>query len=605
LSQSTVQPEMPLNATPPVIPLRELTGIVWKYLRPYRTAIFGSIGLLFIAVPLAQIHPLVWRYVVDDVIVARDLRGLLAAVGVMLGAQLLATLVGAWQSWLLEKSGQAFVRDIRNAVFARLIHQPLGYHQDRRTGDLVTRVVSDIDAMESSVLRDISNLIEECLTFVVVAFIVIALQPVVGLTTLIPLALSFLLIRTFSGRIKSVYESVRMRLGDVGAFVHDRLGGVQLVQSLAREGDEAQQFGEITQGYYEKSIRALRLRTMFFPAVFFGGFLSNSVMLGLGTWFIWQGEFTLGGLIAYRGYWWRLQSPIGTIARMSDTLMRARAAAMRVVQVLVEPVAIKSVGDSERRVLSRGSVYLDDVRFGYHPEKEILRGVTLSVNAGEFVAIAGRSGSGKTTLLNLIPRFYDVQGGRVLVDDIDVHEWPLAELRRGIGVVLQDTYLFNTSILENLRYAKPDASDDAVESAAAMANAHDFIIDLPHGYQTIVGERGVKLSGGQKQRLSIARAFLADPRILLLDEPTSSVEPGSEEIIHDAIAALSNQRTTILVTHRVGLLRRAPRIIFFDHGRIAGDGSHEELLASVPNYAMAYQEWSIEEELDWAVKIES
>lgn len=586
------------HKTPPNIPLRQLIGVVWSYLRPYRWPLIGSVSLLFIAVPIGQVHPLVWRYVVDHVIIDRHIHGLVIALGVMLGAQLLAVAIGAWQSWLLEKSGQAFVRDVRNAVFARLIHQPLGYHQDRRTGDLVTRVVSDIDAMESSVLRDLSNLVEECLTFIVVASIVIALQPIVGLTTLIPLAMSFLLIRTFSGKVKTVYESVRNRLGDVGAFVHDRLGGVQLVQSLARETDERNRFAEITQGYYEKSIRALRLRTLFFPSVFFGGFLSNAVMLGLGTWFIWQGEFTLGGLIAYRGYWWRLQSPISTIARMSDTLMRARAAAMRVVQVLVEPTTITTPDVSVPTGPKTGSVQLENVHFGYGPTKEILHGVDLHIQGGEFVAIAGRSGSGKTTLLNLIPRFYDVSSGSIQVDSVDVREWPLAPLRRRIALVLQETYLFNTSIFENLRYSCEHASRAKVENAARMANAHEFIIGLTDGYDTIVGERGVKLSGGQKQRLSIARAFLANPDILLLDEPTSSVEPGSEDIIHQAILALSENRTTILVTHRVGLLRRAPRIIFFDQGCIAGDASHEQLLATIPAYAMAYEEWQIEEQLD-------
>jgi len=593
-----VSGKAPEEIVAPSMPLRDLVAIVWSYLRPCRVPLAGSTALLFVAVPLAQIHPLVWRYVVDDVLPNRNLHGLIVALAIMLGAQFLAVSVGAWQSWLLEKSGQQFVRDLRNAVFARLIHQPLGYHQDRRTGDLVTRVVSDIDAMESSVLRDLSNLIEECLTFVVVASIVVALQPVVGLTTLIPLAMSFLLIRTFSGRIKSVYESVRKRLGDVGSFVNDRLGGAQLVQSLAREEDECKQFAGITEGYYQKSIRALRLRTLFFPAVFFGGFLSNVVMLGLGTWFIWRGEFTLGGLIAYRGYWWRLQSPISTIARMSDTLMRARAAAMRVVQVLVEPLAITSPAQSHEPDQNLGSVRFEAVEFAYATGKNILQNVSFEVEPGEMIAVAGRSGSGKTTLLNLIPRFYDVTGGRILVDGRDVREWPLNRLRQNIGLVLQETYLFNASVLENLRYSRPDASVADVETAARHANAHDFILNLPNGYDTVVGERGVKLSGGQKQRLSIARAFLANPTILLLDEPTSSVEPGSEEIIHHAILSLAEKRTTILVTHRVGLLRRAPRILFFDQGRVAGNASHDVLLATVPAYALAYEEWSIEEQLD-------
>lgn len=588
-------PDSTLNP-PPSIPVRQLIATVWQYLRPYRTPLFSSIGLLFIAVPLAQIHPLVWKAVVDDVIPERNLRGLLIALGVMLGAQILAVATGAFQGWLLEKSGQAFVRDLRNAVFARLIHQPLAYHHERRTGDLVTRVISDIDAMETSVLRDLSNLLEECLTFVVVASIVIALQPVVGTTTLIPLALSFLLIRTFSGRVKGVYESVRAKLGDIGAFVHDRLGGVQLVQSLARETDECRRLAEVTEGHYRQSIRALRLRTLFFPTVFFGGFLSNAVMLGLGTWFIWRGEFTLGGLIAYRGYWWRLQSPIGSIARMSDTLMRARAAAMRVVQVLIEPVAITSPAESiEIRQEKSGRVEFRRVTFGYVPGRPVVSDLTFSIEPGEFVAIAGRSGSGKSTLLNLIPRFYDVTDGGILVDRRDVREWSLGDLRKRIAIVLQETWLFNASVFENLQYARPGATVAEVEAAAAKANALDFIRELPGGFDTLVGERGVKLSGGQKQRLSVARAFLAEPEILLLDEPTSAVEPGSEDLIHQSILSLSTNRTTILVTHRVGLLKRAPRIIFLDGGRIAGDAPHEVLMETNLVYARAYEEWQAAE----------
>lgn len=582
-----------------VLGTRDLLRIVWGFLQPYRVPVFISIGLLFISVPLAQVHPLVWRYVVDDVLVARNAAGLWAALAIMLGAQLLAVATGAVQGWLLEKSGQGFVRDARNAVFAKLIGQSMDYHKDRRTGDLVTRVVSDIDAMESSVLRDLTNLIEECLTFIVVASIVIALQPVVGLTTLIPLAGAFLLIRTFSGRIKSVYEGVRKQLGEVGAFVHDRLGGAQLVQSLDRETEEKRRFSGITQGYYEKSINALKLRTVFFPLVGVGGFLSNVVMLGLGTWFIWRGEFTLGGLIAYRGYWWRLQSPIYTIARMSDTIMRARAAALRVAQVLVEPNKIDSAATTNETPDSGGAaVEFRDVVFGYTDGSEVLRHVSFSVGQGEMIAVAGRSGSGKTTLLNLIPRFYDVQSGAVLVSGEDVREWPLGTLRARTGLVLQETYLFNATIAENLRYARDGASQEEIEQAARLANAHEFIAGLPDGYETVVGERGVKLSGGQKQRLSIARAFLANPAILLLDEPTSSVEPGSEELIHQAILKLSEDRTTILVTHRVGLLRRAERILFFDRGRLAGDGTHEDLLRTVPTYALAYQEWQIEEQYE-------
>lgn len=551
--------------------------------------------MLAISVPLAQVHPLVWRYVVDEVIPDQLAGGLIAAILIMIGAQILASGTGAIQEYFLEKAGQSFVRDVRNAIYARVGAQSMAYHHDRRTGDLVTRVISDVDAMESAVLRSLSNLLEEIFTFVIVAAIVIWLQPVVGLCTMIPLAVAFVLFKMFGQRIQGIYKVARKRLGDIGVFVHDRLSGVHLTQAFAQERRERAEFAEVTEAHYSQMMKAIRLRTFFFPGVGLFGFLSNVVMLGLGAWFVWRGEFTLGGLIAYRGYWWRLQSPISTVARLTDTLMRARASAERVMSVLCEPIAIEDPSPAQEWKEGQGAVAFSQVEFGYVPERTILRDVTFQVAAGEFVAIAGTSGAGKSTLLNLIPRFYDVWKGQITVDGVDVRNYSLESLRSRIGFVLQETYLFNTTIAENIAYARPAASRTEVETAARRANAHEFILGLPNAYETTVGERGVKLSGGQKQRISVARAFLADPTVLLLDEPTSSVEPESEEVIHSALLDLSQNRTTLLVTHRVSLLQRARRILYFQHGTVAAEGSHAELLRNCPGYAKSYREWERED----------
>ena len=346
---------------------------------------------------------------------------------------------------------------------------------------------------------------------------------------------------------------------------------------------------------------ALRVRTTFVPAVGVLGFLSNVVMLGMGVWFIWRGEFTLGGLIAYRGYWWRLQSPISTLARMTDTLLRAKAAARRVVEVLDTPIEVIDRPGAPPLGPGVGEIEFQDVRFHYKSGPAVLEGITFRVAPGELVAIAGTSGAGKTTLLNLVPRFFDPSAGRILVDGQDLRNVTLDSLRAQIGIVLQETYLFNATIRENISYARPEGTPEEIEAAARRAQAHSFIMQLPRDYETLVGERGVKLSGGQKQRLSIARAFLFDPRILILDEPTSSVEPETEALIQTSLEELSASRTTLVVTHRIAFLRKARRILFLRHGRVEADGDHETLRLTCPSYAAAYDLWEAAEREERAV----
>lgn len=343
---------------------------------------------------------------------------------------------------------------------------------------------------------------------------------------------------------------------------------------------------------------ASRLRNTYFPFVSIFGFINDMIMLGLGAWLIMNGSelFTLGALLAYRGFWWRLQSPIRTIAQTSDIVQRAKAAASRVIELIDTPIVITEKPDALPWSRPEGRIKFDHVGFSYVPSQPILREVNFTVKAGEFVAIAGSSGSGKSTLLNLLPRFYDVTQGRILLDENDLRDLRLADLRGAIGYVGQDNYLFDGTLRDNLRYGKPDASEAEIISAARAANAHEFILNLPQGYETRVGQNGVKLSGGQRQRLSLARAFLTRPKILLLDEPTASVEPESEALIHESILKRTRQGdgTTLLVTHRIDLLRQAPRILFFENGKLTGDAKHETLVNTCLGYADAYHRWEVE-----------
>lgn len=579
---------------------RELAGRVWLRLRPYRKRIGWALTLLVVAVPFVNFHPLVWGFVADGLVektLTPRILGLWLVV--MLVSYLVGLGAGAVQSYLLEKTGQAFVRDIRAELFLKFQTQSLGYHRDRSTGELVTRITSDVDAMEQSVLQGLTALLEEFVTFVVVAGMVLWISPVVGAASIIPLAFAFIFIRQYNRKVKSIYAGVRKKLGNIGSFVQDRLAGIVVTQSFGRRDYETGQFQENADHFYDSSVKASRLRNSYFPIVSFFGFINNLIMLGLGAWLIMtdSGMFSLGALLAYRGFWWRLQSPIRTIAQTSDILQRARAAATRIMEILDEPIFIKDQPDARVLKSVNGAIDFNEVSFSYLPGKPILRRVGFSINAGEFVAVAGGSGSGKSTLLNLIPRFYDVDSGAVRVDGSDIQAVTLDSLRQQIGYVGQDHYLFDGTIRENLIYGRPDASEEEMFCAARKANAHDFVRSLPKGFETQVGQNGVKLSGGQRQRLSLARAFLTAPRILLLDEPTASVEPESESLIHDAILTRTreNEGTTILVTHRIDLLRQAPRILFFDQGQLAADGDHRDLVKGCPAYAEAYHRWEVEE----------
>jgi ABC-type multidrug transport system fused ATPase/permease subunit len=571
-------------------------------LRPYRRRLIVSLGLLIFAVPFVNFHPLVWGYVADRLVEKTLTPGILGMwLAIMFGTYIIGAGANAVHSYLMEKTGQAVVRDLRCELFAKFEAQSLAYHRDTSTGELVTRITSDVDAMEQSVLQGLTSLLEEIVTFIAVAGMVLWISPVVGAASILPLAFAFIFIRKYNLRVKSIYEGVRKKLGYIGSFVQDRLAGVQVTQSFAREAAEKETFDERAAVFYEASVGASRLRNTYFPIVSIFGFINNLIMLGLGAWLIMQGSalFTLGALLAYRGFWWRLQSPIRTIAQTSDILQRARAAAQRVIELLDTTIGVTEMPNALPWRKPDGRIDFREVKFHYLPAKPILRGVSFTIQAGEFVAIAGSSGSGKSTLLNLVPRFYDVVGGSVSVDGLDVRELRFSDLRGAIGYVGQENYLFDGIVRDNLRYGKPSASEEEIEAAARSANAHDFILDLPHGYDTRVGQNGVKLSGGQRQRLSLARAFLTNPKILLLDEPTASVEPESESLIHDSILKRTREGagTTVLVTHRIDLLRQAPRILFLEEGKLTGDGTHEELVAGCRGYAEAYHRWEVEEEI--------
>jgi len=576
---------------PPAAHVEVTAGRLLGELRPYRRQLIAGLSCMILAAPANVFHPFVWMFVVDDVLTKGKTHLLVPALLVMIGVHACAIFLGAVQERLFERVGQSFVSDLRNRVYAKLNRQSLGYMHRHRSGDLMSRVISDVDSMQGSMVAGVIGTLGELVSFIGALTSVLYINWKVGMLTIVPLTIVYFMVRAFNVKVKALYGQAREQLGRVSARLQDNLGGFHLIKSFHTEANEESRFGEATAAHYDKTMEAVKIRTRIFPAVFFVGFTTNVIMLGLGAWFVLRGEFTLGGLVAFRGFWWQLNSPIRSLAQVNDLLQRALASSRRVYEVLDAPEEIVDAPDAVAITTLKVPIRAERLSFGYENGKEVFHQLDFVIAPGETIALAGPSGAGKSTLMNLMMRFYDPTEGRILIGDRPLTSIEQVSLRRRTAMVLQDTFLFNDSVLENLRYGRPEAPKSDIIAAARLANAHDFIMALPKGYETEIGERGIKLSGGQRQRISVARAFLADPEVLLLDEPTSSVEPESEQIISQSIERLMRGRTTIISSHRPSLLRQADRIFFIHHGEIREQGSHGELLARQGLYATMYRRW--------------
>jgi len=557
-----------------------------SFLRPYKTLVVWGFVCLVASVALELAPPLVWKVVVDDVIVRRRVRALLPAVLWLTAIQGATVLLSAVRTRLLESVGQRFTFDLRNTLYAKLSYQSLAFYNEARTGDLMSRLSSDVDAVQEVVIRGTDSVVANALRLVGVSIIFCSLNLKLGLATLLPIVLVGFFLKAFNGRVKAVYKAARAQLGAVNTRLQDNLTGIRIIKSFAREREEIDGFQAVNRRYLQDNLDAIKLRATFFPFVRWLASFGNTITIGYGAYLILHGQFTLGGLIAYRGYGRYFFGPIDDLTQINDTVQRAVAAGTRLFDVLDAPVSLSDAPNAPDLPPIDGAICFDRVSFAYKPgASPVLEDLTLRIAPGQTAALVGESGAGKSTIFALVSRFWDPDTGAVSVDNHDLRGVTQHSLRRQMASVQQDTFLFAASVRDNIRYARPEASDSDVEASARAANAHDFIQGLPQGYDTTIGERGVKLSGGQRQRLSVARAFLADPRILLLDEATSAVEPESERIIQDAIERLMRGRTTILAAHRLSTVRKADVIFVLSRGRLAEQGTHESLLRENGLYA--------------------
>lgn len=560
-----------------------------RYLKPYWWQIAVGLACLLLATPAQLFPPLVWKFIVDEVIVNRKVELLLPAILVMMAVHLVGVGFSALRTYLLGVVAQRFVYDLRNELYRKLQSHSLRFFHERRSGDLLARVIGDVDTLQEVAINGVDNIIANALQFIGVAAIIVALNWKVGTLTLVPMAGVALLVWLFNARIRGLYRRIRDRLGDVSAKLQENLLGILIIKAFAHELYELQRFEQENRRYLNESIKGVIARTVYFPAVFTVGFFSSVVMVGVGAVFVLRGEFTIGGLVAYRGYWWQLFAPVFSLAQINEMVQRALAAASRVFEILDAPLEITDAPDAIDLLEVRGHITFEHVTFAYDDRNGVLQDVSFEVLPGQKVGIVGPSGAGKSTILALLLRLWEPQEGRILLDGYDLRQIKQESLRRHCAIVTQEPFLFNDTVKNNIRYGRLDATDDEVVEAAKLANAHEFIEQLPNGYDTVVGERGVRLSGGQKQRICIARAFLANPRILLLDEATASVEPESEAVIHAALERLMEGRTTIIVSHRLSMVRDCDQILVIQGGQVVERGTHEELMANGGWYARMYR----------------
>lgn len=567
-----------------------------QFVNPYKYRIFATIIVGIIKFGIPMLIPLLIKYAIDGVInnhaltTDEKVHHLTIAIGIALFIFVIVRPpIEFIRQYLAQWTSNKILYDIRKKLYNHLQALSARFYANNQVGQVISRVINDVEQTKDFILTGLMNIWLDCITIIIALSIMFFLDVKLTLAALFIFPFYILTVYVFFGRLRKLTRERSQALAEVQGFLHERVQGISVVKSFAIEDNEAKNFDKKNTNFLTRALKHTRWNAYSFAAINTVTDIGPIIVIGVGAYLAISGSITVGTLAAFVGYLELLFGPLRRLVASFTTLTQSFASMDRVFQLIDEDYDIKNGVGAQPIEIKQGRIDIDHVSFQYNDnEAPILKDINLSIEKGETVAFVGMSGGGKSTLINLIPRFYDVTSGQILIDGHNIKDFLTGSLRNQIGLVQQDNILFSDTVKENILLGRPTATDEEVVEAAKMANAHDFIMNLPQGYDTEVGERGVKLSGGQKQRLSIARIFLNNPPILILDEATSALDLESESIIQEALDVLSKDRTTLIVAHRLSTITHADKIVVIENGHIVETGTHRELIAKQGAYEHLY-----------------